>query len=121
MDLNELRKMRERAQRDISLRSGHKEYRVTVSMGTSGIASGAREVMRALLDEIERRELDNVEVRTAGSLGLEDAEPVLTVEKEGEAPVTYGSMDAASARQVVTDHLLRGQRLDRHIIGKAKV
>lgn len=120
MDLAELRRLRDRARREIDLRGGHREYRITVSMGTSGIAAGAREVMRALLDEIERRELDNVEVRTVGSLGLENVEPVITVEKEGEAPVTYGNLDAASARQVIADHLLRGQRLDQHIIGKAK-
>jgi NADP-reducing hydrogenase subunit HndB len=120
MDLAELRKLRDRAQRDISLRGGHKEYRITVSMGTSGIAAGAREVMRTLLDEIERRGLDNVEVRTTGSLGLDDVEPVLTVEKEGTEPVTYGNLDAASARLVIAEHLLRGQRLDQHVIGKVK-
>jgi (2Fe-2S) ferredoxin len=122
MDLAELRRLRDRAQRDISLRGGRKEYRITVSMGTSGIAAGAREVMRALLDEIERRGLDNVEVRTTGSLGLDDVEPVLTVEncEAGEEPVTYGNLDAASARLVIAEHLLRGQRLDQHVIGKVK-
>jgi NADP-reducing hydrogenase subunit HndB len=120
MNLEELRKLRDRAQRDIALRGGHKEYRITVSMGTSGIAAGAREVMRALLDEIERHELDNVEVRTTGSLGLDDVEPVLTLEKEGEEPVTYGNLDAASARLVITDHIVRGKRLDQYLIGKAK-
>lgn len=120
MDLAELRRLRDRARREIGLRGGQREYRITVSMGTSGIAAGAREVMRALLDEIERRELDNVEVRTVGSLGLENVEPVITVEKEGEEPVTYGNLDAVSARRVISDHLLRGQKLDQHIIGKAK-
>jgi len=121
MDLAELRKLRERAQRDIALRGGSKEYKITISMGTSGIAAGAREVMRALLDEMERREMDNVEVRTTGSLGLDDVEPVLTVEKEGEDPVTYGNLDGASARLVITEHLLHGRRLDSHVIGKVKV
>jgi NADP-reducing hydrogenase subunit HndB len=120
MNLAELRKLREQAQRGISLRGGHKEFRITVSMGTSGIAAGAREVMRVLLEEIERRELDNVEVRTAGSLGLDDVEPVLTVEKEGEEAVTYGNLDAAAARAVIADHVVRGRKLDAHTIGKAK-
>ena len=120
MDLAELRKLRDQARRDISLREGHREYRIAVSMGTSGIAAGAREVMRSLLEEIERRELDNVEVRTTGSVGLEDMEPVLTVEKQGEEPVTYGNLDAAAARRVIADHIVRGQRLDRHVIGKAR-
>ncbi len=121
MDLSELRKLRDRARQDISLRESHREHLITVSMGTSGIAAGAREVMRALLDEIERRELDNVEIRATGSMGLENVEPVLTVEKKGEEPITYGNVDAETARLVISGHILRGQKLDGHVVGKAKM
>lgn len=120
MNLAELRNLRDGARRDISLREGHSEYRIAVSMGTTGIASGAREVMRALLDEIERNDLTNVEVRATGSIGLEGAEPVVTVEREGEESITYGELDTPAARRVITDHVLRGQVLSGHVIGRAK-
>ena len=62
MNLEELKKLKDKAQQQVALREGGKKYRVVVSMGTSGIAAGAREVMTTMLDEIDKRGLDDVEV-----------------------------------------------------------
>ena len=53
MNLDALKKLKEKAQRHVALREGNKKYRVVFSMGTSGIAAGAREVMTTLLDELD--------------------------------------------------------------------
>jgi type IV pilus biogenesis protein CpaD/CtpE len=52
MNLEELKKLKNKAQQQVALREGGKKYRVVVSMGTSGIAAGARDVMKTMLDEI---------------------------------------------------------------------
>ncbi len=120
MNLEQLKKLKEKAQQQVALREGGKKYRVVVSMGTSGIAAGAREVMKTMLDEIEKRGLEDVEVRVTGEHGLEDIEPVIQIEEAGGEKTTYAQLDAAKARQIVAEHLQQGKKVDNLAVGKAK-
>ncbi len=120
MNLDQLKKLKEKAQQQVALREGGKKYRVVISMGTSGIAAGAREVMRTMLDEIERRGLDDVEVRVTGEHGLEDVEPVIRVEDASGQEVTYAHLDPEKAKKIVSEHLEKGKRVDSLAVGKEK-
>jgi (2Fe-2S) ferredoxin len=120
MNIEELKKLKEKAQRQVALREGGKKYRVVVSMGTSGIAAGAREVMKTMLDEIEKRGIDDVEVRVTGEVGLEDVEPVIRVEEAGGEQTTYARLDPEKARKIVAEHLEKGKKVDNLAIGKEK-
>ena len=120
MNLEELKKLKEKAQRQVALREGNKKYRVVVSMGTSGIAAGARDVMKTMLDEIEKRGLEDVEVRVTGEVGLEDVEPVVRVEEAGGEKTTYARLDAEKARKIVAEHLEKGKKVDKLAVGKEK-
>lgn len=120
MNLQELQNIKDRVKRDIEMRGGEKEYRVVVSMGTSGIAAGARDVMRTMLDEIARLELDNVEVTATGGLGLEGQEPVVRVERTNREPITYGNLTPDAGRQIILEHIVRGNKVEKFVIGKLK-
>jgi NADP-reducing hydrogenase subunit HndB len=120
MNLDELKKLKEKAQRQVALREGSKKYRVVISMGTSGIAAGARDVMKTMLDEIEKRGLDDVEVRVTGEHGLEDIEPVIRVEQAGGEETTYARLDAEKAKRIVAEHLAKGKKVDNLAVGKEK-
>lgn len=120
MNLEELKKLKEKAQQQVTLREGGKKYRVVISMGTSGIAAGARDVMKTMLDEIEKRGLEDVEVRVTGEHGLENIEPVVTVEETGGEQTTYARLDAAKAREIVSEHLQKGRKVDNLAVGKKK-
>jgi len=120
MNLEELKKLKEKAQQQVALREGGKKYRVVVSMGTSGIAAGARDVMKTMLDEIEKRGLDDVEVRVTGEIGLEDVEPVIRVEETDGEKTTYAHLDAEKARKIVAEHLEKGKKVDTLAVGKAR-
>jgi (2Fe-2S) ferredoxin len=120
MNLEQLKQLKEKAQKQIALREGGKKYRVVVSMGTSGIASGAREVMKTMLDEIEKRGLDDVEVHVTGEHGLEDIEPVVRVEEAGGEKTTYARLDTEKAKKIVAEHLQKGRKVDNLAVGKQK-
>ena len=120
MNLNELKKLREKAQRQVALRDGNKKYRVVFSMGTSGIAAGAREVMTTLLDELDKRGIENVEVAVTGEVGLVDAEPVIRIEERSGEKVTYAKVNPDGARKIVTEHLQMGRVVDGLAVGKVK-
>ena len=82
--------------------------RVVVGMATCGIAAGARPVMNAFVDEIEKRHLQNVTVSQTGCIGMCQFEPIVEVFEPGKEKVTYVLMNEEKARKVVVDHLVNG-------------
>jgi NADP-reducing hydrogenase subunit HndB len=120
MNVEELQKLRERAQRHLALRGSKRKYRVVISMGTSAIAAGAREVMTTVLDELDKRGIEHVEVAVDGGSGLTDAEPVVCVEDKSGEKVTYAKVNPASARKIVAEHLVGGRVVDGLAVGKLK-
>ncbi|BCS95445.1 ferredoxin [Desulfoluna limicola] len=109
LSVEDLKALKEKVSKEISLREGMANVLVTVHMGTCGIASGARAVMDALMEEMEATERDDIRVMAAGCLGMCSSEPNVTVEIEGEAPVAYQLMDANKMRQVFKRHVLLGE------------
>jgi len=116
MKLEDLRKIRERASKNISLRQGDARVNVVIGMGTSGIAAGARDVMAAFLDEIGKRDLNDVIVTQTGERGLASSEPVVEVHIKGEPVVVYGEMSDVRARRVVAEHVVNGNAVTDYVI-----
>jgi NADP-reducing hydrogenase subunit HndB len=116
MKLEDLKKIREKTEKDMLLRSAATRLRVVVGMGTSGIAAGARETLKAFLDEIEKRGLRDVIVTQAGERGLSSHEPIVTVVEEGKPSVVYGNVTPEVARRIVAEHLVNGNPVSEFII-----
>jgi NADP-reducing hydrogenase subunit HndB len=116
MKLEDLKKIRERTEKDMRLRAGQTRLKVVVGMGTSGIAAGARETLRIFLEEIEKRNLRDVIVTQAGERGLSSHEPIVTVIEEGKPSVVYGNVTADVARQIVAEHLVNGNPVSAAIV-----
>ena len=65
--LADLQAIREKMQRQMDLRDADgDQIRVVVGMATCGIAAGARPVLTAFLEEIEKRDLKNITVAQTG-------------------------------------------------------
>ena len=78
--IEELKAIREKMKKQMDLRSADEnDIRVVVGMATCGIAAGARPVMAAFLDEIEKRGLSNVTVSQTGCIGVCRLEPIVEV------------------------------------------
>jgi NADP-reducing hydrogenase subunit HndB len=111
MNLEELKKVREKAKREMEQRQqGVGVRRVVVGMGTCGIGAGARDVMAALLDELSRKGISDVEVTQTGCAGYCEYEPLVTVVDE-RGQVMYGKVTPDDAREIVKSHLIAGNIL----------
>jgi NADP-reducing hydrogenase subunit HndB len=108
LTIEELRRIREDAKRSRTLRDGEGRARITVHMGTCGIASGAREVMNALLKAIDDHGIKDVLVTTSGCAGLCSHEPMATVEYRDTAPVKYAKLTPESIVKVLLEHADKG-------------
>jgi NADP-reducing hydrogenase subunit HndB len=107
--IEDLKKIKERVHAETALRDGHLRVKVTVHMGTCGIASGAKEVMDSLLKEIEEAGVTDVAVTTSGCMGLCSREPLVTVEILNQEPIKYEYMNPNKMRQVFKRHVLEGE------------
>lgn len=119
--LEELKAIRERMknQMDVRDQSGD-NIRVVVGMATCGIAAGARPVMTAFLDEINRRGLTNVTVSQTGCIGVCRLEPVAEVFVPGEEKVTYVRLTPEKVPAIVEQHLANHNVVQDYTIGAAE-
>ena len=116
MNLDELKAIREKAKKDIQLRQKEARVKIVVGMGTSGIASGAREVLKSFVDEIAKRNLADVMVTQTGEKGFASQEPMIEVLEEGKPGIVYGNMDAQKAKRVVAEHVVNGNPVLEYVI-----
>jgi len=107
--IEDLDKISEEIRRTTLLRGGTGRAKITVHMGTCGIAAGAREIMNTLLDEIEQGNIKDIILTTSGCAGLCSREPMATVELKGEAPVKYVDLTPEKTRTIFSEHLLGGK------------
>ena len=109
LTVDDLKKIKEKSNKETSLRHGKANIKVTVHMGTCGIAAGAREVMNALMEEMAEADRQDIRVVTSGCMGMCSSEPNVTVETEGAEPIVYKDMDSNKMRQVFKRHVLLGE------------
>jgi NADP-reducing hydrogenase subunit HndB len=109
LTIDDLKKIKDKVLSETALREGHQRVKVTVHMGTCGIASGAKEVMDSLMSEMEEAGKSDIAVTTSGCMGLCSREPLVTVEILGQEPIKYEYMNANKMRQVFKRHILEGE------------
>ncbi len=109
--IQDLAKIRDETKAMLTIRDSQGRAKVTVHMGTCGIAAGAREIMEALLDEMRKNKVKDVIVTTSGCAGLCSREPMATVEVKGQPPVKYINLTPQKIRKILKEHVLGGQLL----------
>jgi len=114
-NLADLRKMKDDMQNKIQLReksdSPDAIVQIKVGMATSGIASGAKEVMNYLIEELDKRNVDAL-VMQVGDMGYCYAEPTIEVTRPGEDPVVFGYVDIAKADEIIEKYIKNGELVD---------
>lgn len=116
LTIDDLQKIKERHRAKFTLREGGYRAKVTVHMGTCGIAAGARDVMTALMDEITNANVEDVIVTTSGCAGLCAREPMATVEIINNPPVKYGDLNADKIKEIFKDHIMGGNPVEKYAL-----
>ena len=98
------------------LREGGFRAKITVHMGTCGIAAGARSIMNTVMDEIAKANIKDVAVTTSGCAGLCSKEPMATIELSGEPPVKYISLTDDKMRKIFARHVVAGKPVQEYAL-----
>jgi NADP-reducing hydrogenase subunit HndB len=115
-NLEELQQLRDKVQTAMKARS-QASTTVIVGMGTCGISAGAREVMRAILAELEARGID-AHVTTTGCIGMCSKEPLVDIQQGDEPRVTYGNVTPDMVPRLIDEHLGQGNVVTEWVVGR---
>ena len=108
LKVEDLKRIKESMKGTVNLRQGEYRVKVTVHMGTCGIAAGARTLMTALLDKLEKSGATDIILTSSGCAGLCNHEPMITVEVKDSAPVKYVNLDPDKVIRIFDEHVLAG-------------
>ncbi len=115
--LKELKELRESLQKDMSARDNTDKPKIIIGMGTCGIAAGARNILKAVLVEIEKRELD-VNVTQTGCIGMCEKEPLLDIKLPGKDRITYGNLEEKDVKKIIIEHVINGNMVEELAIAR---
>ncbi|MDR2363986.1 MAG: (2Fe-2S) ferredoxin domain-containing protein [Spirochaetaceae bacterium] len=120
LSLEQLRQLRNSKKNDLRRReSAGKDIQIIVAMGTCGIAAGAKNTLDAFIKAVDGENLvDTVLIRQGGCMGLCSSEPTVEVVVPGMPVVTYGTVDAKVAGEIVKKHIIGRELLDAHILNQ---
>ncbi len=119
--LEELKAIREKMQKQMNVRESDEDtVKILVGMATCGIAAGARPVMQAFMEEIEKRGLKNVIVQQTGCIGVCRLEPIAEIFVPGQDKVTYVRLKPDMVPKIVNDHIVNRNVGSDYTIGAAE-
>lgn len=117
---DDLKKITRKVLKEETLRKDGYTVKVTVHLGTCGIAAGGDEVFRALQEEIDTSKRNDIKVVISGCAGMCSSEPNVTVGRMGEDAVIYRDMDAKKMRTIFQGHVLGGEIQSDYALARIK-
>jgi NADP-reducing hydrogenase subunit HndB len=118
--LEDLKKLRDQSLKNMTMRYQTDGTRVQIGMGTCGIAAGARPVMSKFLEEISNRNLKNVTVTQVGCMGECAFEPIVEIVEQNGNSTIYCLVSERKVAEIVEEHIIGGQRLERYLLSGVK-
>ncbi len=109
LTIDDLKKIKNRVEKEDQFRSGTKRIKLTVHMGTCGIASGAKEILDTFMSEISENNVNDVLITTSGCIGICSREPLATLEEQGKEAIVYEYLTPNKARQIFKRHVMNGE------------
>jgi len=116
-----LMKIKEEALQNIKMRESGKRGKIVVAMGTCGIAAGAKDTLKAIVEDLNELKIDDISVVQSGCMGLCEVEPTIEVSLEGQEPIVYGHVTPENAKRIIRSHVLEGKVVSDLIVKRGEV
>ena len=118
ISIEDLKRIKEGQRSKMVLREGVYRAKITVHMGTCGIAAGARDVMSTFRDLVAQHGLTDVILTNSGCAGLCAKEPMVTVELSDQPPVKYVLLDRDKAIRIFEEHVVGGKAVEDYALAR---
>ena len=125
LTIDSLKKLRDDLRSRTRIEDLGKKIKITVHMGTCGLASGAQEIYDAVLAQIKEKNLTDIAVTTgeeleadrddsdmilttSGCAGMCCNEPMMTIKIANHPAVMYQKLTPAKVAKIVEEHVIGG-------------
>jgi NADP-reducing hydrogenase subunit HndB len=114
-NLDDLRKLRDELKTKTSLRdkseNAENMIQIKVAMATCCIASGSRETMNYIADELDKRNIEAIVTQT-GCMGYCYAEPTVEIKLPGKEPIIFGYVNEKKADEIIEKYIKSGELVE---------
>lgn len=113
--IEDLTLLREKAKKDFDAKA-EEETIISIGMGTCGQAAGAGNTLRAIENELNKREIQAT-IKTVGCIGMCVKEPLVDIKLPGKPRITYINVTPARVKRLFDEHILQGQVVEEWALG----
>lgn len=85
-------------------------------MNSCGIAAGAEEIKKTLLDELKDKKI-GIPVKNVGCIGMCYHEPLIDIVTD-KIIYTYGDLNANKVKKIVEEHIIKGNVVEQFLVKK---
>jgi (2Fe-2S) ferredoxin len=114
--LEDLKKLKERALEMKKMKEGQARVIITVGMATDGIAAGARETMKVIVEYIREHQLEDILVNQTGYMGTPEHGPIVDVQVKGQPKVRYAHMKSNHVSRMMEEHVVKGDPVNEWVL-----
>ena len=113
--IEDLTRLQESAKKDLDAKAAE-ETTITIGMGTCGQAAGAGSTLRAIENELNKRDIQAA-IKTVGCIGMCVNEPLVDIQLPGKPRITYINVTPGRVKRIFDEHLLLGQVVEEWALG----
>jgi NADP-reducing hydrogenase subunit HndB len=114
--IKDLEKAKDEALKKERTNAQNNRFQIRVSLGSCGLAVGARETFEALEQLIVQKEAGGVQLKKVGCIGLCALEPIVQIVEAERPQVTYGKVTPAVVQRIFAEHIEKGLIVQEYIV-----
>jgi NADP-reducing hydrogenase subunit HndB len=118
--LEDLKRLRDEALKKMTMRYIDGGIRIQIGMGTCGIASGAKPILSAFMQNVEKYELPQVAVLQVGCMGECAYEPMAELIDENGQSFVYCSLTVPMVEEIVVSHIMNKEPITKYLLSTRK-
>ncbi|MCM1544676.1 MAG: (2Fe-2S) ferredoxin domain-containing protein [Ruminococcus sp.] len=120
--LSELNNIKEQYKSSVAIRTDDYETRIVVGMGNSGLVSGARDILKTLVQRIEEDGLSGkVIVTQEARVSKVGHNPVVKIVENGIKTAVYSNVTKEIALRIVDEHVKEGKIVKEFLYNEEEV
>ena len=120
LDAEDLDKIKKQKEDENALKEDGFTVKITVHLGTCGLAAGGNEVFDEVKKEIETSGRDDIKVVISGCAGMRSSEPNVTIGRLNEDSVIYQNVNAEKMRKIFQGHVLGSEIQSDYALARIK-
>lgn len=119
--LDELNAIKQEYKSAVLIRTSDYGTRIIIGMGNSGIVAGARDILKTIVEEIDKEDLNGrVIVMQEARVSRVGCNPVVKIVENGVKTAVYANVTSDMARRIIKEHIINGNIVEEYLLKESE-